>query len=414
MGKATKIIKLDSGRRTRLIRSLKVGGQGEAFESEIAHSGEKGVVKVFHPTFATADTAVRVRFLCGEQLLDASPVLCGPTDSITSGGIIGHFTPWVDGQPLEELLARPCWTLRGALLAALAFVHGLAVLEERSIAHGDIHAENILMHPDGSVVRLFLIDFDNFNAPGQPQPPMAGANLYLAPELRKSSTAGRPSLPDRQSDRFALGTALHELILGKHPAAGADGTPEEFERAVCTGRWHHDPAIRDRRAADPGGYPPAILNPGLARLFRRAFSLNRDERPAPAEWKVELELARNAVDQCGACSGQFLVDPSKTRCPICRKSFPIPRIKIKTSGRMLPLEAAATVIGRSDLRGSEKVSARHAVFRRLGPDLLVESHGSNGTYRWDGSNWVRLPEKNPVLLQIGDRLRLADAEVQIA
>jgi hypothetical protein len=60
-----------------------------------------------------------------------------------------------------------------------------------------------------------------------------------------------------------------------------------------------------------------------------------------------------------------------------------------------------------------KVSVLHAVFRRIGPETWIESLGGNGTCRWTGTAWVRLPEKRPVLVQQGDWLLLGDVQVQL-
>jgi pSer/pThr/pTyr-binding forkhead associated (FHA) protein len=61
-----------------------------------------------------------------------------------------------------------------------------------------------------------------------------------------------------------------------------------------------------------------------------------------------------------------------------------------------------------------KASGRHAIFRRIGPETWIESQGSNGTYRWTGSGWARLPDRKRLLVQSGDRLRLGDVDVDLA
>jgi len=55
----------------------------------------------------------------------------------------------------------------------------------------------------------------------------------------------------------------------------------------------------------------------------------------------------------------------------------------------------------------------HAVFRRIGPQTWMESVGRNGTWRWSGSQWIRLPDKKPVLVQKNDQLKFADLEVTV-
>ena len=78
------------------------------------------------------------------------------------------------------------------------------------------------------------------------------------------------------------------------------------------------------------------------------------------------------------------------------------------------LNQGAIVIGRKELSGSMKVSTRHAIFRKIGPQTQLESFGRNGTYRWNDSGWTRLQDAIPVFVQSGDRLRFADVEVQLS
>ena len=146
------------------------------------------------------------------------------------------------------------------------------------------------------------------------------------------------------------------------------------------------------------------------------MSLDPTKRPSADVWEIELGKAYNSVFSCPHpdCGGPCVIDVSKVTCPICGKPFPHLTLKISGNGRVLPLTDGATVIRRADLCGSMKVSVRHAVFRRVGPETWIISTGSNGSYRGNGSGWIRLPDKKPVLVQSGDRLRLGDVEVQLS
>src|SRR6185369_12934218 len=168
-----------------------------------------------------------------------------------------------------------------------ALARAVDVLHQRNIAHGDLHADNLLVHRRGTVVEGHLIDLDNFNAPNLPPPPCVGHNLYMAPELRQSSSGKMSVLPDILADCFSLTVLLHEIILVRHPAAGADASEADFNRAMCTGAWRHDPARAARGGAALGGFPAEVLNAGLMRLFRRGMSLDRGERPTAAAWVTE-------------------------------------------------------------------------------------------------------------------------------
>ncbi len=405
-----RVVKSDSGRRIRVDGLLKAGGQGEAYWATEMNSGQKGVLKVFHKQFTNGDTLKRLRFLVKQDLSSACPVLCPPTDVLNQNGLVGHYAPMAPGQPLEEYLANPNGSFMEGLQLAITLAHALDVMHARQIAHGDLHAENLLVNHAGSVLQLRVIDLDNFNAPGVPIPPMLGQNLYLAPELRKALANRQAAIPNVYTDRFALGVLMSEIILLRHVAAGADGDEAAFQEAMCSGRWLHDPATTDRPSGNLGGYPAEVLNADLARLFRSALSLDPVNRPSPGAWKSELVKAFDSVCCCPKCGAPCIIDISKVTCPFGHP-FPHLTMTVATTRQVLSLVHGTTIIGRGELGGSPKVSERHAVFHRIGPETWLESQGRNGTYRWNGLGWSRLPDRKTMLVQGGDRLKFGDVEV---
>ena len=86
---------------------------------------------------------------------------------------------------------------------------------------------------------------------------------------------------------------------------------------------------------------------------------------------------------------------------------------VTPAGRAIAIEKAAVPIGRDILDGNPTVSAQHAIFRRRGPVTYVESRGRNGSYRWNGKSWLRLPERTSISVKAGDRLRFGKLNVQL-
>ena len=82
--------------------------------------------------------------------------------------------------------------------------------------------------------------------------------------------------------------------------------------------------------------------------------------------------------------------------------------------REIPLNSGAVAVGRPDLGGAHKVSARHAVFHKIGPETWMTAVGSNPTFRLAGGKWIQLTNNIKLLVQKGDKLRLADVEVELA
>ena len=241
---------------------------------------------------------------------------------------------------------------------------------------------------------------------------MVGVPLYYAPELRMALAAGRPAVPDLRCDLFSLSVLLHEILLSSHPATGYDDTPEKVDAAMLKG-WLHDPQ-RPGRKIGVGGLPPEILSSDIHRMFRRAFSCEPRVRPSAAEWESALLNVQGALRYCPdqTCSMPFLVDAAKSSCPGCHRPFPAFILRTE-SGLSIRVDSASVSVGRNELGGSPHVSLQHAMLRKTGPDLWIESLGRNGTKRWDGSAWTRLPDRTRVLLQEGDWLRLGDVAARV-
>jgi serine/threonine protein kinase len=404
--------KTTSGRKVRVGDFLRAGGQGEAYRAQLCNTGEDGVLKIFRDEFNTPQTRRRLDYLIGLKLPSLSAAIQAPTE-IIAGKYLGHYAPFATGASLDQELQRSPMGLIPAIQLGLALSHAISVMHGLRLAHGDLHSENLLVEKTaGEVYRLRIIDLDNFSAPGIPPPNMLGQSLYMAPKQRRALTSGIPSVPDIYSDRFSLGVLMHEILLLKHPAAGFDGDAASFEKTMCRGQWCHDPAMRDLSSPDVGGYPSEILDSDLTRLFRRAFSLQEDERPTAEEWKQSLLWAMNHSYACPHCGGQFICSSSRTRCLYCSKSFPTLTIMPFSGGVEFPILSAALDVGRSFLN-DDTVSVHHAIFRKLGPDTYIESVGRNGTYRNSGGVWIRIPDHHLFQIKKGDQLRLGNCIVNI-
>ena len=385
------------------------GGEGEVYRARNVATGEIMAVKLFANKFKTRDTIQRIRYLASLNIQNESPVLFGPIDTIVNGDV-GHVSRWADGVSLEEILKNPQFTLLDGIQMCLAIAQGVGVLHARQIAHGDIQSMNVKVHRDGDVAKVGLIDFDNYRSPAVPLPQMIGQHLYMAPELRQRSGA----VPDVGSDKYEMAIVFHEILLLRHPAAGYDATEDGFLNAMCSGVWTQDRARNRKDGSALGGYPVTVLNADIENLFRRGLSRDVGTRPSPLDWKDAFSKALNAVGVCPSCGVQFIVDSSKVECPLttCRKKFPDLRLVFK--GREIPLNSAAVAVGRPDLGGAHKISARHAVFHKIGPDTWMTAVGSNPTFRLAGGKWIQLTNNMKLLVQKGDKLRFADVEVDLA
>ena len=120
----------------------------------------------------------------------------------------------------------------------------------------------------------------------------------------------------------------------------------------------------------------------------------------------------DSIQTCPVCRNYNMIDASKTACVFCNRPFPVLALATR-HGQTIRVEKAAIQVGRMTLHGSPHVSSLHAIFRRVGAQTWMEPLGQNGTYRWSGASWMRLPDGQPVFVSGGDRLKFADLEVDV-
>lgn len=397
---------LRRGSRVQVSTLLGTGGEAAAYQATELKTGEEGVLKAF--TNNCPERVTRTQYLVELELSKRNPLFFAPTDWLQNGRV-AHFSPLAPGDSLDEYLEGPGNPLPENCKVAIAVSHAHALLDEYGLSHGDIHLRNYRVVRTATGVRIGVIDFDNFIARGLPPPLAIGQEHAMAPELRAGLKAGNPIPPDKHSDLFAHTVLMHEVLLAKHPASGFDDELDRFDACMMSGRWWHDPALGSNGATSGEGYPSAILNSELARLFRRGLGLNREDRPAFREWRDALSRNFERIYVHAACGGPVFTDAGKSHCPFCRQPYPMLKLVFPSFHKGVTCDSAALPIGRS-LLASPKVSAQHAVVRRLGPETTIESFGRNGTYRFVAGRWVAVTN---AVLETGDRLRFADVEAQV-
>lgn len=405
-------VKTTRGQSLRILSFLDSGGQGRAYEARDA-AGQRRVVKVMNPGLATPATRQRIRRLIELDLPSLSPAFGAPIDMLV-GSELGHVCAHVGSKSLEEVLQSPGddYALETGLFLASQLCSGVATLEALGVAHGDHSPTNIRYDVVAGVPRLWLIDLDNANlGPGLPPPGAVGQVLYMAPELRIPFERKQPvPAPTIYSDRFALMAIVHELLLLR-PLVQADDA-QRFFASMTSDCFPGDPLLTRGPTAATGGLPQSALDANLLNTFRRAFAApTPEERPSAADWVTVLNKSLlTGLFECSRCSGQTVIEATKTRCPYCVRDYP--HLVLRTATTTLSLRQPSTLIGRALLPGPD-VSARHAVIRRIGPETYLTDRSTNGTFRRAGNQWVRLAPGVEHLIQPGDRLRFGSVEATV-
>ena len=164
-----------------------------------------------------------------------------------------------DGKPADEHRSPCTRTLK--YLEGLTYVQavlwvgsrlasGLAHAHERSILHLDLKPANILLTDDGQPMLLdFNLSIDLKNRPRTPG--VGGTARYMSPE-QLEAYRGLTREIDGRSDLYSLGIILFELLTGRRPAAGGEGSGVGPDRSAHRGSQG---AAAPTPPLEPGGQP---------------------------------------------------------------------------------------------------------------------------------------------------------------
>jgi eukaryotic-like serine/threonine-protein kinase len=239
---------------------------------------------------------------------------------------------FIDGENLKELVVRTGrLDVRDALAIVVEVARGLAFAHEQGLVHRDVKPQNILLNGDG---RAKVTDFGiarSLDVDGMTQTgTVLGTSNYIAPE----QASGQPV--DAQSDVYALGVVLYELLAGDVPFPG--------ETFVAVAMKHmHEPAPN---LLDVRGDVPLRV----AAAVDRALEKDPEQRfPTMDAFAAELDACLAELEQ-GEDGDRTMVIPSARRAARRRKKnvsgWPI------AIGVLALLAIAAIVVGLLASRGS--------------------------------------------------------------
>lgn len=278
-------------RRIHLTRLIGEGGMGRVHDGYAPDLGHYVAVKILRAEYAD-DAEACARFEEEVALLaqiDHPGCLPVYGQGQDSDGLPCYAMKKVEGRTLADLLAerghatlsKP-WRKRllGILLDAcdtIAYAHELGVV------HRDLKPENILIDQHSSV---YVIDWglakrvavggDSAEAPRTLPGKVMGSPGYMSPE----QADGRGDTAGPQTDVFALGAVLYEILTGHRPFGGTGGR-EEMLAAV-----HRDPKPPHRR---DWRVPRSISNICLKALSKDPAKRYADARGLAADLRAFQE-----------------------------------------------------------------------------------------------------------------------------
>jgi eukaryotic-like serine/threonine-protein kinase len=224
-------------------------------------------------------------------------------DSEEEAYIVMQYVP---GESLDKIIANGPASVQLGLSVGIQVADGLSAAHRLGIFHRDLKPGNVML-TDGGVVKI--LDFglasrisaaESEFDPTKPRPkltkgevrttyaPRGGTIAYMAPE---QFVTGQTSV---QSDIFAVGVTLYELLSGRHPFIRPD--TEEFQ------------IVRAIQFAEPQPLTECCqVPPDLAGVIAKCLEKNPSERYASA---ADLREALRTIMKTMQLETGFLpVDP---------------------------------------------------------------------------------------------------------
>ncbi|KAF9649121.1 kinase-like protein [Thelephora ganbajun] len=195
---------------------------GSANVSQGTYRGHRVAVKVIHGVYANNLDVIRSRF-CREVVAwrhlrhpNILPLL-GVTTSEHRPAMISE---WMENGNINQFIEKDRHVNRAMLLVDVA--NGLKYLHDLWIVHGGLKGANILINKDR---RACIADFGLTTITGVVTRAAAGSSQaslrWMSPELLDPERFGIPqsedNRPTRQSDCYALGMVVYEVLCGHHP-----------------------------------------------------------------------------------------------------------------------------------------------------------------------------------------------------
>ena len=227
-----------------IVRRLGAGGSGVVYLANDTLLQRPVVLKILRTGLMSAEQ-LRTTILREARLASAieHPNVCAiyeVGESSDGGYIVMQYVP---GQSLDQLIAQGPASLQLVLSVGIQIADGLQAAHALGIFHRDLKPQNVML-TDGGLVKI--LDFglarrlrpeDASFDPAKPAlakdasvaatyTARGGTIRYMAPE---QFVTGQSSV---QSDVWALGVILYELVSGRHPFARPDAEDFQTIRAI--------------------------------------------------------------------------------------------------------------------------------------------------------------------------------------
>ena len=234
-----------------IVEPLGKGGMGEVYRACDHRLRRSVAIKILT---AAPDDDARARFINEAQALARleHPHVCRVYDVGHDHDVDYLVMESLEGETLAARLERGPLPVAEAVAIAREIAEALALTHGHGLVHRDLKPGNVMLTGTGAKV----LDF-GLSGPVAADAATGGTLQYMSPE----QLDGQPATP--QSDLFALGSILYEMLAGRRAFAG------EHASATVDAILHDDPPPL------PGG---GMHSPALAALVSRCLAKHAADR----------------------------------------------------------------------------------------------------------------------------------------
>jgi serine/threonine protein kinase len=274
------------GGKYHVVQLIGQGGMGAVYDAIHAKTGRRVALKLIHERLANSHASRRrfereARAAAAIESLHVVQILDSGEDA--ASGMPFLVMEFLQGDDLRVLLRRGPLPERFAIAIALQIASGVKKAHEVDVVHRDLKPANVfLAKTDDSRRVVKVLDFgiakltDGGGATTDltSTSDVVGSPGYMSPEQLRA-----PSEVDAQTDVWALGVVLYEMLSGRTPTAGVEPIGARVY-AIC-----HTPAPPLRTLA------PRV-SPGVAAIVHRALEIEPSKRfKSMAELSAALRAA---------------------------------------------------------------------------------------------------------------------------
>jgi serine/threonine protein kinase len=375
--------------RYDVLERLGQGGMGVVYKARDTLLGRYVALKVL-PEDKSSDPERRQRFLGEAKAASAlnHPGIVSVHDILTVDGQDVIVMELVEGETLEQRLARKRLSITEALGLAVQIADALGRAHAAGIVHRDLKPANVMLTPEGGVrildfglAKLIQAPFIDDEAETMSrhggltkERAVVGTVAWMSPE----QASGQPV--DARSDVFAFGVVLYEMLTGKHP----------FRRGTTT------QTLAAIAGDDPE--PPTTLNAALPVEAERAVLRCLRKEPA-RRWQGLSDLGSVLADiKEDSESGRGIVATSAPRRRTWGLASGAVALLLVALGTILALRLRPSTSAPLDL---ERLTYDSGLswLPALSPDGSLVAYSSDRAGAGDLDIWVRqIHQPEPVRL----------------